>query len=73
MSVHYSMEIRWSEEDQAFIVRLPEFPDCQTHGETYEEAVKHGREVLELLVETYQAEGRPLPDPKPVPQPSHAA
>ena len=73
VDVHYSMEIRWSEEDQAFLVKLPEFPDCQTHGETYEDAVRQGLEVLQLLVETYRAEGRPLPDPKPVPRPSQAA
>jgi antitoxin HicB len=65
MSIHYSMEIRWSDEDGAFIVRLPEFPDCKTHGATYEEAVKNGQEVLELLIETYQSEGKPLPKPVP--------
>jgi predicted RNase H-like HicB family nuclease len=73
MSLRYSMEIRWSDEDQAFIVRLPEFPDCQTHGETYEAAVKSGQEVLELLIETYRAEGRSLPEPKPMERPSCAA
>jgi predicted RNase H-like HicB family nuclease len=63
MSPHYSMEIRWSDEDQAFVVTLPEFSSCHTHGETYEEAVKNGREVLELLIETYRAEGKALPAP----------
>ncbi len=40
MSFHYSMVIQWSEEDQLFLVHLPEF-GCQqfhTHGRTYEEA-----------------------------------
>jgi len=36
---HYSMDIRWSDEDQAFIVTVPELPGCKTHGFTYEEAV----------------------------------
>jgi len=57
------MEIHWSNEDQAFVVSLPEFPVCQTHGATYEDAAKNGREVLELLIETYRAEGRALPEP----------
>jgi predicted RNase H-like HicB family nuclease len=58
------MVIRWSEEDQVFVVSLPEFGDyAQTHGDTYEEAARSGREVLELLVESYQAEGIPLPAP----------
>lgn len=59
----YSMLIQWSEEDQAFIVTLPEFPNCRTHGATYEEAVKNGQEVLELVIESYREEGIPLPEP----------
>ena len=62
MTNRYSMIIRWSEEDQVFIVSLPEFgPYAQTHGNTYEEAARSGREVLELLVESFQAESNPLP------------
>ncbi len=64
MNSRYSMVIQWSDEDQVFVVALPEFgPYCKTHGETYEEAARNGREVLELLVETYQADGTPLPEP----------
>ncbi|MGH7170053.1 MAG: type II toxin-antitoxin system HicB family antitoxin [Gemmataceae bacterium] len=65
MSDRYSMVIRWSEEDLVFVVSLPEFGDyAQTHGCTYEEAARNGCEVLELLVESFQAEGRPLPAPQ---------
>ena len=65
MNERYSMVIRWSEEDQVFVVALPEFGDhAQTHGDTYEEAARNGREVLELLVESFQAEGQPLPAPQ---------
>jgi predicted RNase H-like HicB family nuclease len=64
MDLHYSMDIRWSEDDRVFVVSLPEFPRAQTHGTTYEDAVRNGKEVLELLVETYKAEGRALPEPR---------
>lgn len=64
MNLPYSMVIRWSEEDRVYVVTLPEFPINATHGKTYEEAATNGREVLELLVETFQAEGRPLPQPR---------
>lgn len=58
------MVIQWSDEDQVYVVTLPEFgPSCKTHGSTHKEAAKHGSEVLDLLIETYQAEGRPLPEP----------
>lgn len=64
MTPHYSMVIQWSDDDNAFVVTLPEFPVSQTHGRTYEEAVRNGREVLDLLIETYRAEGRTLPKPE---------
>lgn len=63
----YSMLIEWSEADQCYGVSLPEFikamqpvTDCQT----YEEAVKHGQEALESLIDFYEAEGWALPLPK---------
>jgi predicted RNase H-like HicB family nuclease len=65
MTNAYSMLIQWSDEDQVFIASLPEFGSgAKTHGATYEEAAKNGQEVLDLLVETYQAEGRLLPTPR---------
>ena len=64
MTNRYDMLIRWSEEDQVFIVSLPEFGNyAQTHGDTYEGAARSGREVLELLVESYEADGQALPPP----------
>ena len=52
MKSRYSIVIQWSNEDQCYIVSLPEFGKyARTHGDTYEEAVKNAREVLELLIE----------------------
>ena len=65
--VRYSMLIQWSDEDQAYLVALPEWEghlfnwDAATHGATYEEAARNGREVLELLVEAAREEGAALP------------
>lgn len=65
MNERFSMVIRWSEEDRVFVVSLPEFGEyAQTHGDTYEEAAQNGREVLELLVESFQSAGQPLPAPQ---------
>ncbi len=63
----YTIVIQWSEEDQCYIVLLPEFEDVMqpcTHGDTYEEALKNAQEVLELLIETSLEEGESLPEPK---------
>jgi antitoxin HicB len=53
MELSYSMVIIWSDEDDCYLVHLPDFPDqrFRTHGETYEEAAKNRQEVLELLLE----------------------
>jgi predicted RNase H-like HicB family nuclease len=49
---HYTVIIQWDEEDQIFVVSLPEWGSgCKTHGATYEEAAKNAQEVLELLME----------------------
>jgi predicted RNase H-like HicB family nuclease len=65
VSQKYSMVIRWSDEDQTFVVSLPEFgPYARTHGDTYKEAVRRGCECLESLIEAYKAEGRRLPKPR---------
>ena len=49
----YSMVIQWSEEDQLFLVTIPEFRDrvmmpC-THGKTRQEAVRNGEEVIRCI------------------------
>lgn len=52
MKSRYSILIQWSDEDECYIVSLPEFGKyARTHGDTYEEAVKNAQEVLELLIE----------------------
>jgi predicted RNase H-like HicB family nuclease len=61
---HYSMVILWSNEDKAFIVTVPELPGCRTHGETYEEAVKQGKDAIESWIMVAEELGRPVPPPR---------
>ncbi|MBD3268041.1 type II toxin-antitoxin system HicB family antitoxin [bacterium] len=64
MKIKYEMVIYWSEEDQCFVVEVPELPGCMADGETYEQAVFHARQVIEEWVETAQEMGREIPRPK---------
>jgi antitoxin HicB len=65
MNSHYTIIIQWSDEDQCYVVSLPEWGDyCHTHGDTYEEALQNAREVLELLTESAIEDGEPLPAPQ---------
>ena len=61
----YPMVIVWSDEDNCYLVHLPDFPEqkFRTHGDTYEEAAKNGQEILELLLEE---DGLSTPDFKAV-------
>ncbi|WP_017658902.1 type II toxin-antitoxin system HicB family antitoxin [Baaleninema simplex] len=59
----YTITIQWSEPDDCFVVFLPDFEDVMqpvTHGDSYEDALKNAREVLEMLVESSRSEGKPL-------------
>lgn len=64
MSIKYELIIYWSEEDQAFIVEVPELAGCAADGETYEQAVANARQVISEWIETAQELGRPIPEPK---------
>ncbi len=50
-----------------FVVSLPEWgPYAKTHGSTYDDAARAGREVLEMLIQNRKAQGRPLPKATPL-------
>ncbi|MCB1821309.1 MAG: type II toxin-antitoxin system HicB family antitoxin, partial [Candidatus Competibacteraceae bacterium] len=54
----------WSEEDQSFIVEVPELPGCMADGETYKKAVTNAQTIIEEWIETAHALGRPIPEPR---------
>ena len=61
------MIIQWSDEDQLYLVTIPEFSDrvimpC-THGKTRQEAIANGEEVIEMYLEAWKAEGEVIPQP----------
>jgi predicted RNase H-like HicB family nuclease len=61
---HYSMRIEWSDEDQAYIVTVPELPGCRTHGLTYEDAVMQGQDAIASWIDARREGGRPIPPPR---------
>jgi predicted RNase H-like HicB family nuclease len=58
------MIIQWDEEDQIYVVSVPEFPGCMTHGKTYKKAVKQGQDAIESWIKVAKELGRPIPPPK---------
>ncbi len=59
----YSMHIDWSEEDDAYVVSVPDLPGCMTHGATYEEAARNGEEAIISWVGAARDAGDVLPTP----------
>lgn len=60
----YSFAITWSELDQNYVALCPEFLGLSGLGNTAQEAIAELQVALELAVETYEAEGWPLPGPQ---------
>jgi predicted RNase H-like HicB family nuclease len=58
------MIIYWSQEDQVFIVEVPELSGCMADGKTYQEAVQNAEVIIQEWIETAQALGREIPEPK---------
>ena len=64
MSIKYELIIYWSEDDQSFVVEVPELAGCMADGNTYEEALANARQVIEEWIETAKDLGRPIPEPR---------
>ncbi len=64
MDTNYSFEIKYSDEDQCYIARCPEFPGLSAHGDTAGEALNEASTALEGIIESYKAHDRELPSPK---------
>lgn len=62
--IKHEMVVYWSEEDDAFIVEVPELPGCMADGKTYEEAIKNTLIVIREWIETAKKLGREIPKPK---------
>lgn len=60
----YETIIYWSEEDKAYLAEIPELPGCMAHGDTYESALAHAKEAIQLWVDTAIEFGDPVPEPK---------
>lgn len=60
----YSMIVSWSDEENCYLVSVPELPGCMADGKTYEEAVRNAQIVIDEWIETAQILGRKIPEPK---------
>lgn len=64
MSSRYELIIYWSQEDDCFVVEVPELPGCMADGRSYQDAVANAETVIGEWIETARASGRPIPEPR---------
>ena len=64
MSIKYELIIYWSDEDNCFLVEVPELPGCMADGKTYQEAVANVEVVIQEWIETATELGQTIPKPK---------
>lgn len=61
---NYSFSVQWSEEDEAYIALCVEFPGLSGIGDSAQQAIVELQVALAAAIETYQAEGWELPEPR---------
>lgn len=62
--LNYSFNLAWSEEDSCYIATSSEFPLLSAFGETPDEALKEARVAMEGILQVYEEDGCPIPEPK---------
>lgn len=60
----YERIVYWSQDDQKWLVDVPELPGCMADGETAEEALQNAEVIIDEWIDTAKALGRAIPEPK---------
>ena len=59
----YERVLYWSQEDNCWIVEVPELAGCLADGSTIDEAMKNADVIIQEWIETAISLGRPVPEP----------
>jgi len=60
----YEMIVWWSEEDDAYVVEVPELPGCMAHGKSRQEAIQNAEDAISLWVKTAEEDRLEIPKPR---------
>ncbi|MGH8117480.1 MAG: type II toxin-antitoxin system HicB family antitoxin [Rhodanobacteraceae bacterium] len=60
----YETIIFWSDEDDAFVVDVPELPGCMAHGATRAAALQAADEAVDFWIDTARQDGCAIPEPR---------
>lgn len=59
----YSMIVSWSENDNCYLVSVPDLLGCMADGETPQKAVENAQIIISEWIETARMLGRTIPKP----------
>jgi len=59
--LRYRLIVEWSDEDKAFVARVPALQGCAAHGESPEEATREARIAAEGILTSMADHGDALP------------
>ena len=60
----YSMIVSWSEDDNCYLVSVPDLPGCMADGKTIEEAIANAEIIIKEWIEVTLERGLEVPEPK---------
>jgi predicted RNase H-like HicB family nuclease len=60
----YEMIIWWSEEDDAYVVDVPELPGCMAHGGSRQEAINNAESAIKFWIKTEKENGLKITSPR---------
>jgi predicted RNase H-like HicB family nuclease len=60
----YAMVIEWSDENDAFLVTVPDLPGLITDGATRAEAAEMGEDAIGSVISGLRNTGQPVPAPR---------
>ena len=63
MAYQYALVIWYSEEDEAYLVEVPELPGCMADGETIEAVAQAAQTSIRMWIEAARKLDRPVPQP----------
>jgi predicted RNase H-like HicB family nuclease len=59
----FTVEIRWKENIEAYVARVPDIPDLAAWNESQEDALKKVRKAIRANIEIAHEYGDPVPEP----------
>jgi predicted RNase H-like HicB family nuclease len=59
----YLYKVGWSEDDDAYVARVVEFPSLGAHGDTLEKALAEIQKVVRIVLKDLAESGEEIPEP----------